>query len=755
MARALLLSVRFQEGRYHGVPDWPPSPLRLFQALVAAAARGGALPEQHRAALGWLECLDPPVISAPAVRMGSAFKNYVPNNDLDAVGRDPRRVGEIRAPKLIRPLLFDAETPLAYAWRFEEGEDQASRLCAVAGDLYQLGRGVDMAWAWGEIIEAAELEARLRECGGALYRPGGRDAGRSLNCPQEGSLDSLEHRFRMAGQRFTTIKAGKKTQHLFSQAPKPRFAPIRYDSPPLRLLFEFRAADLRTGFAAWPLTKIVSLAETIRDSAATRLEGAYGTAGREKEKALVAPVFGLRRNATDADKAARIRIATLPSIGSVHVVRSIRRVLVEVPADCPLPAEDIAWTFSGLDLNVDHLTGEVSGGDKPVLVATDERSMLSHYGVEERRSEGHRVWRTVTPAALPSHAARRRVDPRRLQQEVSALRAGAVVEFKEAKSGPERIDEQSRAAAAVASALRHAEVSVRPFAIRVQREPFEGRGARAEAFGDGTRFAKERLWHVEITFAEAVHGPLVIGDGRYLGLGLMQPVGDVWRDVIVLPVLQPVDIAVAETPALVHAVRRALMALSRDEDGRVPRLFSGHEADGERAASGRHEHVFLAADDGNGDGRIDRLIVSAPWACDHAMKADRRLRQTFDDVVSRLDTVRAGRLGLVQLGRPMELDRLDPLAGPARVWESRTYYRATRHAGRGKDPKAVLVQNVIAECARRHLPRPEVDILEFSAVPDGGRLIAHARLRFAAAVHGPLLLGRDSHKGGGLFAAKG
>ena len=59
--------------------------------------------------------------------------------------------------------------------------------------------------------------------------------------------------------------------------------------------------------------------------------------------------------------------------------------------------------------------------------------------------------------------------------------------------------------------------------IRVQREPFEANGHRVEAFAVGTRFPKERLWHIEITFRDAVTGPLVIGDGRFLGLGVMAP----------------------------------------------------------------------------------------------------------------------------------------------------------------------------------------------------------------------------------------
>jgi hypothetical protein len=58
----------------------------------------------------------------------------------------------------------------------------------------------------------------------------------------------------------------------------------------------------------------------------------------------------------------------------------------------------------------------------------------------------------------------------------------------------------------------------------VQREPFEAKGRRAEPFALGTRFVKERLWHIEIAFARRASGQLLVGDGRYLGLGLMAPI---------------------------------------------------------------------------------------------------------------------------------------------------------------------------------------------------------------------------------------
>jgi CRISPR-associated protein Csb2 len=747
MARALVLSVRFHDGRYHGRPEWPPSPARLLQALVAGAANGGALAPEERNALAWLEQLAPPVIAAPPVRAGSGFRNYVPNNDLDAVGGDPRRVAEIRAPKFIKPLLFDSSASLLYTWQFEEGEDQARRICGIANRLYQLGRGVDTAWAWGEIIDAADLDKRLAEHGGGVYKPGERGAGLQLPCPQKGSLKSLELRFKATGKRFRTITLGRQVQQLFAQAPKPRFAVVSYDSSTRQYLFELREPTRESAFAPWPLTQVSNLVEGLRDRAARRLKD------KLLEKAATIDCVFISRNAKEADKAARIRILPLPSIGSPYVVRSVRRVLVEVPPNCPLPAEDVAWAFSDLLVSdqVHRDTGELVG--ETSLVPTDDFGMLRHYGIDAGKSESHRRWRTVTPAALPLQAARRRIDPGRLREELQAARGSVGMQLKEAKASSERLNEESRAAAAVVQALRHAGASARPDTIRVQREPFEGRGARAEAFANGTRFSKERLWHIEIAFAQPVRGPLVIGDGRYLGLGIMAPLQNAWRDAVTFQISPQADIAAAQAASLVHAARRALMALSRDGNGRVPRLFSGHEADSRPASSGRPEHVFLAADDADADGRIDRLIVAAPWTCDRSGErpslADRVL---FDRVVSALGEVRAGCLGVIALGSPRALTVGDRLIGPARIWQSRTCYRATRHAGRRKDYTKSLTYDVITECLRRGLPRPDVEILKFSAMPNGGGLAARARLRFATTVRGPLLLGRDSHKGGGVFA---
>lgn len=719
MPRSLLISIRFHEGRYHGQEDrfdgadgWPPSPGRLFQALVAGAARGGRLPAEDEHALKWLERLGPPRIAAPVARRGRAVKLFVPNNDLDAVGGDSARVNEIRVGKQWRPCFFDPSDPAVYCWDFESGVTEAARICAIATRLYQLGRGIDMAWASGQVFEQNEAEALLESHPGPIRQPGG--AGETaMPCP--GTLDSLVNRYQGKRRRLTAVRTGNKHRQLFAQPPRASFRYTGYDTPSRRLHFELREPE--GGFAPRPLASAVPLITGLRDGAAGRLQESLPEQFGLFERLIIG------RGAGPADLAQRIRLIPIPSIGALHTDPSIRRIMVEIPPDCPFRIDDLKWAFAGLEPCNPH-TGEVWSGR---LVSTEDFRMANRF------TRMAQVFQSITPIVLAS---------------VQRGRVGTAGE----KTAEERSQEERQAVGAVNQALRHAGLRTRPSEIHVQREPFQIRGVRAERFADGSRFFKHVLWHVKLRFREAISGPMVIGDGRFCGLGLMEPVTDSC-DVFVFNLGPTCRVAFEDQHALVRSLRRALMALSRDDNGHVPRLFSGHERAGAPARSGKHEHAFLAADDADGDGRIDRLIVAAPWSCDRTAEGSRDDRACFERVVTTLTHVRAGRLGVLTLGPAFAPADCDPLVGPARVWESRTSYRPTRHAGRGKALDAAVVRDVIAECERRSLPRPVVELLELSVGPNGGGLAARIRLRFAVAVEGPIMLGRDSHRGGGLFAS--
>jgi len=196
MTRYLTIHVRALEGRYHGDGDELPSPFRLFQALVAGTGISGPLDDQARLGLTWLEALPGAhIIASPRLVRGQAVTMFMPNNDLDKFGGDVRNIAKTRgAQKVWRPRHFDATVPWIYAWPFvEDGGTQAATICALAEKLYQLGRGVDMAWAWGEVLDKAALGAKLVEHNGIVRRPSAGD-GLLLACPNKGRLERVHRR---------------------------------------------------------------------------------------------------------------------------------------------------------------------------------------------------------------------------------------------------------------------------------------------------------------------------------------------------------------------------------------------------------------------------------------------------------------------------------------------------------------------------------------------------------------------------------
>jgi CRISPR-associated protein Csb2 len=727
--RALVLHVRLHDGRYHGEGDWPPSPARLFQALVAGAGLGGPLGDAEKKALEWLEKQEAPLMAAPPAwrhRRGVLF--YMPNNDSDSIGGDPLRMSKIRtATKVFRPYCFDAGVPFVYAWPLAgdagDRDDCARAICSLAERLYQLGRGIDMAWAWGEVLDDRQLDDLLAKHPGRVFRFSAGRSTTTLTCPCAGSLESIERRYRAYGERFRYMKDGKVVKVVFRQPPRPRFRPVSYDSPPLRQLYELRGSTAEAAFAPWPLPSVSALVVRLRDGAVERLKRAIQGRSAEIERVLV----GRKPDgANDGPPEDRVRIIPLPSVGHVHADREIRRVLVEVPPTCPLRAADMHWAFSGLDL-VDVETGEIQA----VLTRTDVEGFLRHYGLED--DGRHRVWRTVTPAALPESAKRRRIEPTRVAAE--------------AKDGAERAAEQARAAAAVVQALRHADVRTHPEMVRVQREPFEAKGDRVETFAAGTRFAKERLWHVEIIFNAPIAGPLVIGDGRFLGLGVMAPLQR--SHGVHAFVVESGLAATPEPTEVTRVLRRAVMARVQEVLGArasLPAFFAGHERDGSPARTERHPHLTFVFDP-----EPARLLIVAPHVVDRRAATHEEVQhlRDLDAALNEFRELRTGTAGCLML-RTSSIDAdADPLFAAACTWESVTPYQVTRHTKKVGAVEA-LSADLRAECRRRGLPEPHVTAYEPRGVPGLG-LVGSARLAFEVAVEGPIILGKTRHLGGGLF----
>lgn len=197
MSRHLVLSFRFLSpwfhGRgYEGEPEWPPSPLRAFQAIVAAAARAGTL-EATRDALTWLEQRALPLIIAPeAAESVVGYRLSVPHNAMDLVGKQWSRGGEGRAAehrtmKNLRPHRLPEDAAVHYVWQLDGGESAAPALIAATRGVVALGWGVDLVVGDGAVVEGAqvaELSVKAK-----LWEP--RSDGRELRVPMTGTLDDL------------------------------------------------------------------------------------------------------------------------------------------------------------------------------------------------------------------------------------------------------------------------------------------------------------------------------------------------------------------------------------------------------------------------------------------------------------------------------------------------------------------------------------------------------------------------------------
>jgi CRISPR-associated protein Csb2 len=340
--------------------------------------------------------------------------------------------------------------------------------------------------------------------------------------------------------------------------------------------------------------------------------------------------------------------------------------------------------------------------------------MLRYYGLG-KDARPARLWRSVTPMALPG-----RPPP-------------------PGREGSRRVAAEAAAAAAVRQALRHAGIAEAPTVVRVQREPFAGRGERAEAFAHGQRFAEPRL------------GPLLLGNGRWLGLGLFAPVFEEMR-VLAFDIVDGLAAAADAAPDLASALRRAVMARVRDHTGtaRLDPFFSGHHPDGEPLRDGHHRHLAFAF-----DAPRRRLLVIAP----HALEAREPFREESDALaileaaLADLAELRAGRAGLLRL-RAADISRdQDPVLGTACVWRSLTPYAPTRYP-KALSPSEAIAEDVRLECRRRGWPEPICEVVAVFEGPRGG-LAARLNLRFTSARSGPIALGRTAHLGGGLFEAAG
>ena len=430
MPNYLVFSVRYLQPRFHGrgdggEPEWPPAPLRLLQALVAAAA---ALWNERQTlaypvpGLKWLETLSPPEIRAPRGFISDVRTQfYVPDNTAELLVPAWKK-GEVdkapkRTEKVIRPVNLNGDV-LHYVFSLpNEKCEHLETLKAAARSITHLGWGIDMAVGDASIISAEEA-AKLE---GVRWSPSP-SGGVSLRVPKQGTLSDL--------MRKHTDFLNRVSSDGFRPVPPLRmFDVAQYRSQfnsasrPCRL-FELRNLD--GSRFRYSHRKFIHIAGMVRHLAINAME----TAGLPRGVAsdwIETYVAGHRKGRKDelknehkckgdtvdqneamltkqreafdgSDEHRQLSYIPLPSVGMEHTDPGIRRVMIVAPMGDDALLDHVARRLAGQQLEPAH-GNEFEGRERPILIPLPR----SGDGVTRGYTKPASVWYSFTPVILPGH----------------------------------------------------------------------------------------------------------------------------------------------------------------------------------------------------------------------------------------------------------------------------------------------------------------------------------------------------------------
>lgn len=541
----LLLTDRYTATRHNdrNQPEWPPHPHRLFSALVATWADADRPDALERGALEWFQALGAPQIACSEATSRSAVITYVPVNDASVV-RDLSRLyerhqaassklsdahsdgdtaviarAERELDKVVRKIGVDSkkaaaakpkESPGAVKTGLQVLPDQRGR----QGRSYPTVFPEDstVCFIWPDAIGEAELIDRLDGLLARVHRLGHSStlvACRVTDKPPEASLlpdPDGPQTMRVTGpgllaeldRAFAQHEGNKpRTLPAFHTAYGPRRAEIAIPASVLSgdwIVLEHVAGPMP------PVRRTVEVARNVRKSLLKHApepvpELVSGHVGGSTDKGLTSP-------------SQRKHLAVLPLgfVGRPHADGAIYGVALALPTGTS--REDLVAVLAALD------AWSQAGGDDSMPVYLGRAGIMKlrlRTGPVDRAILGRsywcrpcKTWTTATPIALDRH-------PGDLRNRNSNRRAKAELEA-----------EQSIRKACENIGLPQ------PVTVAIDLDSFVVGTPRTSVFPPFTATSGPRraLTHARLRFASPVRGPVVLGAGRYRGLGLCLPTPD-------------------------------------------------------------------------------------------------------------------------------------------------------------------------------------------------------------------------------------
>ena len=545
------IEVNFLTGRYVATShndrrrsEWPPHPARLFSALVSTWADADQPDPGERQALEWIENQEAPAIAASEASPRTAVSHFVPVNVTSIVGRrlQERRAHEVyRLMDLLREeLAASGEDPTGDVTRLRDKLAARRDLSSTVGQpgrtspdaasaMFPDRRGKQerrfpsvwpetprVTYIW-ESRPDGETRRVLDRLLGRVTRLGHSSSLVSCrvapNAPDPTKVVATDSR----GSGLRTVRPGQLAElerlHARHQGFRPRSLPftevIYQDASATStetvwksntcgdwIVFEFVHAS-----RSLPATRCVELAAAMRAAIMAFAENPIPEA-----------VSGHRADGTPT-LSPHIAIVPIPFVGSPHADARILGIAVSVPHGIDQESRTALYRAIG---TWENEVQERSGSSEQLLKLT----LGSSGTVQLRRVQGTsnlkslrpeawhksaRRWVSVTPVALPRH-------PGSLAKGTAKSRSKA----------------WALAEAAVRVACTHVDLPP-PVAAVLSLDPLIAGARKAAHFpafrqtGPEGKPVRRQLVHASLTFADLVRGPLMIGAGRFLGLGLMRP----------------------------------------------------------------------------------------------------------------------------------------------------------------------------------------------------------------------------------------
>ena len=542
------IEVNFLTGRYVATAynnrregEWPPHPARLFSAMVDAWADQDERELLETRVLEWLEGQDPPAIAASEAVHRRVVSHFVPVNDVAVVGsalqerryRDiqlleseleqvivasgeqSRRAQGIRTrlvksrsveSQVVKPgttspdtaeamfperrgrqeRFFPSVSPLdprvTYLWDAVLSEERRKALDNLLARVTRLGHSSSLV--------SCRLVDSLPEA--TLIPDSASDT--TLRTVQPGQFKELERLFERHGGNGPRSLPFTVTSYSAGDESPNESGPLRRPNT----VGEWLVFELEHGSRWLPVTRAPELASAVRNAVI-----------RHADLPTPVEVSGVGSDGEPVD-VPHMAFLSMPFVGTPYADGRVMGVVLSIPDSVSEAGRQAIYRAVG--------TWERSDEDRrPPLQLADGRVMLRLKRLQETPEaqtlqrhvwscEAQR-WISATPIALPRH-------PGRLSGGSIAARAKAW------RSAEEAVVASCEHVGLPAPVNMHLALSPLIRGARHVRDcpPFQRRGRQGG-------WIRRQLVHADLTFAEPIHGPLMLGAGRFAGLGLMRPIG--------------------------------------------------------------------------------------------------------------------------------------------------------------------------------------------------------------------------------------